>query len=144
MSGRFLLDTNIFVYTFDSTAPAKAAKAISLVKRAITTRIGVVSYQIVQEFFNVAIRRFESPMTAAEADQYLGSTFRPLLSVHSSPVLFSEALRLGSKFRLAWYDSLIVAAAIEAQCDILYSEDFQHGQRIESVTITNPFLPDAA
>src|ERR1700760_196077 len=125
MSGRFFLDTNIFVYTFDSTAPAKAARATELVKLAIETRVGVLSYQVVQEFFNVAMRRFESPMTASEADQYLAATFRPLLAVHSSPALFSEALRLGSKFRLAWYDSLIVAAAIEAQCDTLYSEDLQ-------------------
>jgi predicted nucleic acid-binding protein len=88
------------------------------------------------------MRHFETPMTAAEADQYLAATFRPLLAVHSSPALFSEALRLGSKFRLAWYDSLIVAAAIEAQCDTLYTEDLQHGQRIESVTVTNPFAPD--
>jgi predicted nucleic acid-binding protein len=144
MSGRFFLDTNVFVYTFDASAPAKASKAITLVRDAIKTRIGVISYQVVQEFFNVAMRRFESPMSAAEADQYLAATFRPLLAVHSSPALFGEALRLGSKFQLAWYDSLIVAAAIEAQCDVLYSEDLQHGQRLESVTVTNPFAIDAA
>jgi predicted nucleic acid-binding protein len=83
-------------------------------------------------------------MAASEADQYLAATFRPLLAVHSSPALFSEALRIGSKFRLAWYDSLIVAAAIEAQCDTLISEDLQHGQVLESVTVANPFLPERA
>jgi predicted nucleic acid-binding protein len=144
MSGRFFLDTNIFVYTFDASAPSKAAKATALVKHAIDTRIGVISYQVVQEFFNVAMRRFETPMTAAEADQYLAATFRPLLTVHSSPSLFSEALHLASKFQVSWYDSLIVAAAIEAQCDMLYSEDLQHGQRLESVTVTNPFARNAA
>jgi predicted nucleic acid-binding protein len=144
MSGRFFLDTNIFVYTFDTSPSAKAEKAMELVKHAIKTRVGVISYQVVQEFFNVAMRRFEIPMTAAEADQYFAATFRPLLAVHSSPVLFSEALRLGSKFQLAWYDSLIVAAALEAQCDVLYSEDLQHGQRLESVTVTNPFATNPA
>lgn len=144
MSGRFFLDTNIFVYTFDASAPAKAAIATELVKRAIKTKIGVISYQVVQEFFNVAMRHFESPLTAAEADQCLAATFRPLLAVHSSPALFSEALRLASKFRLTWYDSLILAAAIEAQCDTLYSEDLQHGQRLESVTVTNPFAQSTA
>jgi predicted nucleic acid-binding protein len=144
MNGRFFLDTNIFVYTFDASAPANAAKATALVRDAIKTRTGVISYQVVQEFFNVAMRRFETPMSAAEADQYLAATFRPLLAVHSSPALFSEAIRLGSKFQLSWYDSLIVAAAIEAQCEVLYSEDLQHGQRLESVTVTNPFAIDAA
>src|ERR1700742_3876947 len=114
MSGRFFLDTNIFVYTFDQSAPSKAAKAMALIKHAIDTRNGVISYQVVQEFFNVAMRRFETPMTTAEAEQYFTATLRPVLAVHSSPSLFSEALRIRSKFRLSWYDSLIVAAAIEA------------------------------
>ena|SRR5579871_2190107 len=144
MSGRFFLDTDIFVYTFDTGAPVKAATATDLVKRAIRTKTGVVSDQVVQEFFNAALRRFESPMTTAEAEQYLAATFRPLHAVHASPALFSEALRLGSKFRLAWYDSLIVAAAIEAQCDVLYTEGLQPGQRLESVTVTNPFATEPA
>ena len=139
MSGRFFLDTNIFVYTFDSGSPEKAAQSAKLIKSAIETRGGIVSYQVVQEFFNVALRRFAKPMSSADAEQYLSTTFRPLLSVHSSPALYGEALRIGGRFRLAWHDSLIVASAIEGQCDILYSEDFQHGQKIESVSISNPF-----
>jgi len=54
--------------------------------------------------------------------------------------LYGEALRISARFRLAWYDSLIVASAIEGQCDVLYSEDFQDGQQIGSVTISNPFV----
>src|SRR5215470_3459318 len=140
MNDRFFLDTNIFVYSFDASSPKKAAQARKLIKSAIETRGGIVSYQVVQEFFNVALRRFAKPMTSAEAEQYLSTTFRPLLSVHSSPALYGEALRIGARFRLAWYDSLIVASAIEGQCDVLYSEDLQNGQQIGSVTICNPFV----
>jgi len=140
MSGRFFLDTNIFVYTFDSGSPEKAAQSTKLIKSAIETRGGIVSYQVVQEFFNVALRRFAKPMSSADAEQYLSTTFRPLLSVHSSPALYGEALRIGGRFRLAWYDSLIVASAIEGQCDILYSEDFQDGQQFGTVVISNPFV----
>jgi predicted nucleic acid-binding protein len=139
MSGRFFLDTNVFVYSFDPSSPAKSAQARKLITRAIETRRGIVSYQVVQEFFNVALRRFAKPMTRADAEQYLSATFRPLLSVHSSMGLYGEALRVGAKFRLPWYDSLIVASAIEGQCDILFSEDFQDGQQLGSVTISNPF-----
>jgi predicted nucleic acid-binding protein len=53
--------------------------------------------------------------------------------------LYAEALQIGAKFRLAWCDSLIVASAIEGQCDILYSEDFQHGQQMGRLRISNPF-----
>ena len=140
MSGRFFLDTNIFVYSFDAGSPKKAAQSAKLIRSAIETRGGIVSYQVVQEFFNIALRRFAKPMSSADAEQYLSTTFRPLLSVHSSPALYGEALRIGARFRLAWYDSLIVASAIEGQCDILYSEDFQDGQQFGTVVISNPFV----
>jgi predicted nucleic acid-binding protein len=139
MSARFFLDTNIFVYSFDASSLKKAAKSTKLIRSAIETRGGIVSYQVVQEFFNVALRRFAKPMSSADAEQYLSTTFRPLLSVHSSPALYGEALRIGARFRLPWYDSLIVASAIEGQCDVLYSEDFQDGQQFGRVLISNPF-----
>ncbi|HET7105983.1 MAG TPA: PIN domain-containing protein [Candidatus Acidoferrum sp.] len=139
MSGRFFLDTNIFVYSFDTGAPKKASQAANLIRKGLETRGGIVSYQVVQEFFNVALRRFAKPMSNADAEQYLSTTFRPLLAVHSSPALYGEALRILGRFRLGWYDSLIVASAIEGRCDVLYSEDFQDGQKIEGVTISNPF-----
>jgi predicted nucleic acid-binding protein len=128
MSGKFFLDTNIFVYSFDLNAPKKAAQATKLIRKGIETHGGIVSYQVVQEFFNVALRRFAKPMSSTDVEQYLTTTFRPLLAVHSSPALYGEALRILARFRLPCYDSLIVAAAIEGQCDVLYSEDFQGGQ----------------
>jgi predicted nucleic acid-binding protein len=139
MSARFFLDTNVFVYPFDATAPAKAKKAAQLIRQAVDTGQGVVSYQVAQEFFNVAFRRFAQPMTIGEAEQYLVTVFRPLLAVHSSPALYLEALQIAGKHHLAWYDSLIIAAALEANCDTLYSEDLRHGWQIERLRIENPF-----
>src|SRR5262249_37570227 len=107
---------------------------------AVDAGKGVVSYQVVHEFFNVALRRFPQPMTAPEAEQYLQTVFRPLLAVHSSPALYLETLRITARHKLSWYDSLIVAAAAEAQCGTLYSEDLQHGREIDGVMIRNPFL----
>lgn len=140
MSGRFFLDTNIFVYTFDSHSPAKAKKAAKIIRQGVDTGEGIISYQVVQEFFNVALRRFAEPMTAGEAEQYLLTVFRPLLAVHSSPALYFEGLRIASRQRIGWYDSLIIAAALEAKCEKLYSEDFQHGREIDGLKIENPFV----
>ena len=140
MSDRFFLDTNLFVYTFDAKAPAKAKKAAQLIRRAADTGEGIISYQVVQEFFNVALRRFAQPMRVAEAEQYLITVLRPLLAVHSSPAIYFEALRIAEKHRMSWYDSLIIAAALEGQCEKLYSKDFQHGQKIEALRIENPFV----
>jgi predicted nucleic acid-binding protein len=140
MSGRFFLDTNVFVYTFDYGAPHKAKTAAHLIRRATDTGEGIVSYQVVQEFFNVALRRFSQPMTVAEAEQYLLTVFRPLLAVHSSPAIYFEALRISARHKLAWYDSLIVAGALEGGCEVLYTEDLQRGREIEGLRIENPFL----
>lgn len=140
MSDRFFLDTNIFVYSFDQGATLKARKAAQLIRNALTTQKGIISYQVVQEFFNVALKRFSQPMKLAEAEQYLGTIFRPLLGVHSSQALYAEALHLQTQSGLSWYDSLIVAAAIQAKCDSLFTEDLQHGQRFGSLQVTNPFL----
>ncbi len=140
MNGRFFLDTNIFVYCFDPSARAKARKANELVRQAVTTRKGIISFQVVQEFLHVALLRFQPPMSFPEAREYLTTIFRPLISVHSTLGLYDNALRLKERYGFSWYDSLVVAAAVEAECDVLYSEDLRHGLRVGDVVIENPFL----
>lgn len=71
MSGRFFLDTNIFAYSFDTRSPAKAKLAAELIRRAADTGEGIISFQVLQEFLNVALRCFPQPLSAAEAEQYL-------------------------------------------------------------------------
>ncbi|MFP5235004.1 MAG: PIN domain-containing protein [Acidobacteriota bacterium] len=140
MRESFFLDTNIFLYSIDRTEPRKAEVAGDLLRRGIETGKGVISYQVVQEFLNVALKGFVSPMSPAEAQHYLAMTFGPIFTVHSSPALYGEALRIHSAYRFAWYDSLIVAAALQARCGTLYTEDLSHGQRVGNLRIVNPFL----
>lgn len=139
MSDRFFLDTNVFVYKFDTREPVKAHRASELIRSAVGTKLGVVSYQVVQEFFNIALTRFDKPFSTREAEDYLSLTFRPILAVHSSPRLFMEALRVHAQHQFSWYDALIVAAALEAECSVLYTEDMEHGQRVGNLKIENPF-----
>ena len=102
MNARFFLDTNIFVYSFDHSSAAKKRHAAELIRQAVATRKGIVSYQVVQEFFNLALRRFAQPMTVSEAEHYLAAVFRPLLAVPSSPALISDALRFSARRRPSW------------------------------------------
>ena len=139
MNDRFFLDTNIFVYSLAAGPSKKKDRAAELVERAIGSGKGAVSYQVIQEFFSVAFRRFLPRMTFAEAEQYLAATFHPLLVVHSSHSLYMEALTLSRRNSLSWYDSLIVASASESQCRVLYSEDLQDGQAFGNLKIQNPF-----
>ena|ERR1700722_1425529 len=140
MSDKFFLDTNIFAYIFDQTAPGKQRLSAGLVRHAVATNEGVISFQVVQEFISLAFRRLDPPMSSTEAEQFLALTLGPLLAVQSSHVLYREALHLSRRHSLSWYDSLIVAAALEAHCRILYTEDLQHGQIFDTLRVQNPFL----
>ena len=139
MPAEFFLDTNIFVYTFDRREPDKQARARRLVERALGTGDGVVSSQVVQEFLNVALQKFERPLSEEQALRYLREVLDPLCFVFPSFSLYETAVSLCRRWRFSFYDSLIVAAALESKCSVLYSEDFQDGQEIESLTIANPF-----
>lgn len=139
MNGRFFLDTNVFVYSLDKSSPEKQQRATQLVREAIASSKGIVSYQVVQEFFSVALRGFVEVMSIAEAEHYLTAIFRPMLAVQSSPALIADGLRLHHRYQLSWYDSLIVAAALESRCSVLYSEDMQQGLKVGELRIENPF-----
>ena len=78
-------------------------------------------------------------MTLVDAEQYLNTVLRPLLVVQSSHGLLVDAIQLSGRYQLGWYDSLIVAAAIQGECSRLYSEDLQHGRLIKQLRIHNPF-----
>jgi predicted nucleic acid-binding protein len=140
MSDKFFLDTNVFAYIFDEAAPDKRQLAANLLDHAVATNEGVISFQVAQEFISLAFRRLRPPLSSTEAEQFLALTLGPLLSVQSSNVLYWEALHLSRRYSLSWYDSLIVAAALEANCRILYTEDFQHGQKFDNLRVQNPFL----
>ena len=124
----------------DKTDPQKSAVAYSLVKDAVTDRKGIISYQVAQEFMNVALTKFKAAMSAIELEQFHSNILEPLTKIQSSTELLIEALHTHRKYKFSWYDSLIIAAALEAECEVLYSEDMQHGMKIENLTIKNPFL----
>ncbi|MGH9471323.1 MAG: PIN domain-containing protein [Terriglobales bacterium] len=137
--GRFFLDSNIFVYAFHPDADSKARRARELVRLAGTSGRGSVSYQVVQEFFSVALRKFRPKLPPAEAEYYLLHVFRPLLAVTASLELFGQTLELHRRSQLTWYDALIVAAALQARCSTLYTGDLQHGQQFGSLRVEDPF-----
>jgi predicted nucleic acid-binding protein len=139
MNGRAFIDTNIFIYSVDRVDKRKAKIALRIIQDHAADGNGVISFQVVQEFFNVAFKRFPSTMTPEDCGIYLLTVFRPFLRVHSSIALYSEALSIRTRFQLSWYDSLILAAAAEAQCSVLYTEDLSHGMKIGAVRIENPF-----
>src|ERR1051325_10707805 len=139
MSDRYFLDTNIFVYCFDSSDRRKQRIADSLVKGALSDHSGLISAQVVQEFLNVATRKFPQPMSALEAGAYLQAVLSPLCEVFPSLTLYKQTLDVQDETHLSFYDCLILAAALEAKCRWLYSEDLHSGQTVRGLEIKNPF-----
>ena len=135
---RFFLDTNIIVYTFDKTAPQKQNIAQGLLESALDNK-GVISYQVIQEFMNLALRKFQPVMTYTQAQDYLREVLLIICDFYPTDDFYGRSLGIQNRWRFSWYDSLIVSAALESECDVLYSEDLQHGQKIETLTICNPF-----
>lgn len=95
---------------------------------------------MIQECLNVLTSRIAEPLNLADTLKFYESTLIPLWKVQPSDATFRAAVALKSRYQLHFYDALIVAAALQAGCDRLISEDFQHGQRFESLTVHNPFL----
>ena len=99
---------------------------------------------MVQEFLNVTTRKLRTQVSSQHAADYLRDVLAPLCTVHPGIALYEKALEIQSRWRFSFYDSLIISAALSADCETLYSEDLQHQQRIESLTIMNPFDEDMA
>jgi predicted nucleic acid-binding protein len=140
MNDKFFLDTNILVYTFDDEDLGKRDRAQALVAEALSGSRGIVSYQVIQEFLNAALRKFAKPLTAADAERYLKVVLEPLCAVFAGFDLYHQAIDITERWKYSFYDSLIIASALQAGCTVLYSEDLQHGQKIGGLRILNPFV----
>lgn len=141
MSGVDFLDSNVIVYLFDPTDERRKGLAERLVSEAHHDGTGIVSFQVVQETLNVLTRKLKPAMSREDARKALDNVLAPLWRVHPSPALYARALDIQERFRFTFYDSLIVAAAREAGCARLLTEDLQHGQQVDGMMIENPFLP---
>lgn len=133
------LDTNVFIYALDETDARKHAIAERVIRAAVQTPQAAISFQVVQETLNVLVSKLRKRYTPEAARSYLDCVLVPLWRVYPSTALYSHALDLQDRYHFSFYDSLIVAAALEARCTRLLTEDLQHGQRIETLSVENPF-----
>ena len=140
MSAEHFIDTNLFIYQLETADQAKATVANRIIREGIETGNACISFQVVQECLNTILRKAEIGLSTEQASQYLDASLAPLLRVYPSIPLYQRSLEIQSRYRFGFYDSLIVAAALEAGCTTLYSEDLQHGQIIGELRVENPFL----
>ena len=141
MSVRSFIDTNVLVYTDDHDAPKKQARALDLVERARLGGWGVLSTQILQEYFAAVTRKLQVPPEFARRKVELFARL-DLVILDLQDIL--SAIDIHRLHSISFWDALAVRAAREAGCAVLYSEDMQHGWRIDGLEVVNPFLPGGA
>ncbi len=139
MSAEDFIDTNVFIYHLDASDPRKQAIAERIIRQALTGGNACISYQVIQECLNTALRKAQVALDIAQGRAYLETVLAPLLRVSASVALYRRALEVQARWGFGFYDSLIVAAALAAGCTRLLSEDLRHGQKIETLTIHDPF-----
>jgi len=135
---RIFVDTNIFVYAYDTSAAAKRDAASAILRRLWAKRNGVLSTQVVQEFYVAVTRKIPHPLApetarAIAADLLLWDT----VAIDGAAIL--EAIDLQARLQVSFWDALIVQAALRGRAGILLSEDFTDGRKIEGLEILNPF-----
>lgn len=139
MSGSVFVDTNVFVYLFDSHEPDKQDAARALIQSLAQEKTIVVSTQVLQEFYVSVTRKLAEPLppnVALEATKGL-STYHV---VQIDPPMILNAIALHENEKTSFWDALIVRAALESGCELLLTEDMQHGRQFESLRLDNPFV----
>jgi len=136
MPGRTFLDTNVLVYAQDARSPAKQRKSRELIASLASSVDGVISTQVMQEFFVAATRKLGVEPLAAKG---IIKTFGVFEIVQVSPGLIQEAIDCSVLNDLSFWDALILASAASAGCSTVLSEDLNPGQAILGVTVRNPY-----
>lgn len=136
MSARSFLDTNVLLYTDSGDVPAKQRRALDLLAEQRHARTGVVSLQVLQEYFVAATRKLAVEPGVARRKVELFANYH-LVVLDVDDVL--AAIDLHRLHGMSFWDALVVRAAKEGGCSVLYSEDLQHGRSIDGVRIVNPF-----
>jgi predicted nucleic acid-binding protein len=136
MSVRSFFDTNVLVYTDDQAAPAKQRRALELLAEHRRAGTGVVSLQVLQEYFVTVTRKLKVDAVLARRKIELMAEF-DVASPELSDVL--AAIDLHRLHTINFWDALIVRSAKQAGCSALFSEDMQPGREIDGVRIVNPF-----
>lgn len=132
------VDTNILIYAEDRDAKRKHAVARDLLVNLWESREGVLSVQVLQEFYVNVTKKLKKPLSPKRAKQIV-EEYLTWSVVDNTGRMVVDAIDLQQKAQLSFWDSLIVEAAIQSGCDRLYSEDMNAGQHFGSLVIVNPF-----
>jgi len=139
MSDRGFVDTNVLVYAYDRSEPEKQRQALEVLDRLAMTRAGVISTQVLAEFFVAVTGRIPAPLSMAEALERLKNYLQSWAVVDLTGFIVLEAARGVREHQFNFWDAQIWATARLNQVPVVFSEDFTDGAVIEGVRFVNPF-----
>ncbi len=140
MTGRILVDTNVVVYAYDRSESARQAQAMQVLDDLIVSRTGVISAQVLIEFFNAVTRRIAAPLTLEEAHERIRNLIMAWPVLEITPLIVLEAARGASQHQMRIWDAQIWATARLNQIPVIFSEDFSDGAVVEGIRTVNPFV----
>ena len=139
MSDRILADTNVLVYAYDRSEPQKQIRALEVLDRLAVSRVGVISTQVLAEFFVAVTRKIETPLSVSEAYVRVKNYLQAWTVLNLTGMIVLEAARGVREHQFNFWDAQIWAAARLNQIPIVFSEDFNVGAVTEGVHFVNPF-----
>ena len=142
MSDRILADTNVLVYAYDRSEPQKQRRALEVLDRLAVSRVGVISTQVLAEFFVAVTRKIETPLSVSEAYVRVKNYLQAWTVLDLTGMIVLEAVRGVREHQFNFWDAQIWAAARLNQIPVVFSEDFNAGVVTEGVHFVNPFAED--
>lgn len=132
---KIFIDTNILIYSMDRNDPKKKKVCRKLLDSLDDEESGVISTQVLQEFYVAAVKKLKAePLIVKD----IVRSFYNFSVIVITPEMIESAIDVSILNSISFWDSLIVTAAEFAKCDVLWTEDFNHGQVIRGVKIINP------
>lgn len=139
---RVFVDTNVLAYAYDRSEPVKQARAAATLDELVQRNAGVLSTQVVAEFFVTVTRKLSLPLAVGQAYESLKNYLYAWPVVEMSPMIVLEAARGVRDHQFNFWDAQVWAAARLNNCQVVFSEDFNHGAAIEGVLFIDPFAPE--
>jgi predicted nucleic acid-binding protein len=137
MSGKTFVDTNVLIYAHDKDASAKHEIAKGLLQELWSDRAGVLSVQVLQEFYVNVTRKIPSPLSK-ELARLVVNTYA-IWCAETTPSEILAAFRIEDESRIGFWDALIISSAAKSGATRIISEDLNAGQRIAGIVVENPF-----
>ena len=139
MKDKVFVDTNILVYAHDLDAGAKHDRAAKLVTQLWESRNGVLSSQVLQEFYVTLTRKVSTTLNKLEARKLVQKYFHWSVVLNDLPMI-TQASEIEESYNISFWNALIISAAYSQNVPTILTEDLNHGQIIEGITIKNPFV----